>query len=252
MTTPCTPQGLRTPILDLCKPQSGEVNWSSALNGDLDTLDALFMLAKLLKPLYGGLGLDASAAPSGAIPIGKGDGFALAIPQAGTGIVITPSAGGLIIATSGSPAGGSIFTAGALQGSGNGVDYSTISATFVDVDAANLKATVTVPGAAKFIIVQATFCVGVSPAVTGVPRVQILAAGIATAIGAITDNAVIDPQGVYTVYGVAANPPSGSQTIALQFRGDGSNAFVIKNQFHEGNVSGIPRLRARLMYTVTN
>ena len=37
----CTPSGTTTPVLGLCKPAQGETNWAAAMNGNMDTLDAL-------------------------------------------------------------------------------------------------------------------------------------------------------------------------------------------------------------------
>ena len=37
----CTPQGSTTPVLGLCKPNGGEQAWSTAINGNWDTIDAM-------------------------------------------------------------------------------------------------------------------------------------------------------------------------------------------------------------------
>ena len=249
--SPCTPGGTTTSVLLLCKPAAGEVGWTDAVNGNFDILDALFSAGGFLKPSAGGLGFDASAAPNGALPIGNGAGFALAVPTAGAGIVITPGAGTLQIASSGSPAGGSIFAAGTLEGSSTGSDYTTTSATFVDVDAVNLAVSVTVPGAAKFILVAASFAIGGSLIADGAARVQFFAAGMGFGAGVYVNNPVSAPAGEYTLYGVLANPTPGAQTIAMQFRGDGANAFTIFNPVVEGGTGGQHR-RVRVSYVVTN
>lgn len=250
---PCTTLGTRTSVLGLCKPAQGEVNWTDALNGNFDTLDALFQTPGVLKPSAGGFGFNAGNATNGQLPIGNGTGFTLANLTAGVGIAVTNSAGGITIASSGSPAGGSISAAGTLEGSGSGSDYTRTTGTFADVDATNLKATVSVPTGAKFLIVQGTLCTPGTSATDGNNRVQVLAAGSAIAPAVYANNGSLNPAGQYSIYGVVANPPSGSQTIALQFRGDGANAFVIKNQAIEGTLGGpIPVCKVRMLYTVTN
>lgn len=248
--SPCTPGGTTTPVLLLCKPAVGEVGWTDAVNGNFDSLDALFSPGGFLKPSAGGFGFNADAAPNGAVPIGNGAGFTLAIPTAGAGIVITPSAGGLLIASSGSPAGGSIFDAGTLNSGGAG-SYSTTSATFVDVDAVNLKVTVTVPGAAKFIILQAFLWVLPSVITDTSFHVQFLAAGIPAGDFCYVNNSIQFPAGPYSCYAVVPNPPAGSQTIALQFRGDGANAFALSAGAPEG-ASGSGQRVLRMQYLVTN
>lgn len=249
--SPCTPGGTTTPVLLLCKPADGEVGWTGAVNSNFDLLDALFSAGGFLKPSAGGFGFNTGAAANGAVPIGNGAGFTLAIPTAGAGIVITPSAGGLLIASSGSPAGGSIFDAATLEGSSTGVDYSTTSATFVDVDAVNLKATITVPGAAKFLLVWVSLTGGGSVITDTLAHVRVLAAGSETALGVYVNNAAINPVGDTTLFGVLPTPTPGAQTIALQFRGDGANAFAIANPDVEGS-SGFERRRVRLLYIVSN
>jgi hypothetical protein len=244
---PCTPRGAATAILGLCLPADTETNWGNAIRGNFSALDALFTGASLLKPLNGGTGINGSAAANGTVLIGNGTGYTLATIQSGTGILITNTAGGITVASSGSPAGGSIFAAGTLTASGT--NYTTSSATFVDVDGTNLKATVTVPGGAKFLIVQATVCVDSTTITDSLNRIQILAAGTAVAPFVYTNTGAIAIEGAYTAYGVVSNPPSGSQTIALQYRGDGSNSFTIIAQ----SVEGIGRqCRPRLLYQVTN
>jgi len=165
------------------------------------------------------------------------------------------------IASSGSPAGGSIFSAGLLIGSATGTDYTRTANTFDDVDAANLKATVTVPGGAKFILVWGVFC-GRTLSVTPQGNVRVLAAGDETAVSFYTD-ALFSGQGlaggIFPFFGVVANPVAGSQTIALQFRGDGVDTLTIFNQAAEGiftsgppNFISFQMVRPRLMYAVTN
>src|SRR5881296_906704 len=57
----CTPLGTMTPILQLCKPASGETGWATAINNNFDILDSLFTAGtQTLKGIYGGV-------PQGAI-----------------------------------------------------------------------------------------------------------------------------------------------------------------------------------------
>lgn len=109
MAGPCTPLGSRTTVLSLCKPFAGEVGWDTSVNGNMDTLDALFFGAQLLKQANGGTGLDASAAANGKTLIGNGTGFTLALPTGSASIIITAGGGSLAfdtaqnISTGGSP-----------------------------------------------------------------------------------------------------------------------------------------------------
>lgn len=160
------------------------------------------------------------------------------------------SAAGIKWATT--AAAGTISAAGTLAGSASDTDYSTTSATFVDVDATNLKVTVTVPTGAKFLLVMATFTVPNGVITDAANRVQILAAGSAVAPAVYSNNTTLSYSGSYTIYAVVANPTAGSQTIALQFRGDGVNAFVIKNKILEGGVGATDQKRARMLYAVTS
>lgn len=149
------------------------------------------------------------------------------------------------------PLAGLISAAGALRGSGDNADYTTTSATFVDVDPVNLKATIAVPPGAKFLLAMATFSVFTGTITDANPRVQILAAGTAIAPVVYADNAGLNYGGLYTTYGVVANPTPGSQTIALQFCGDGAIAFVIPNRNLEG-IAGDTYRRAQMLYVITN
>ena len=252
-TVTCTPRGSLTTVLGLCLPADTETNWGNAIRGNFSALDDLFTGASLLKPLYGGTGINGSAAGNGKVLIGNGTGYTLANIQDGTGILVTNTAGGIKVESSGSPAGGSIFAAGALRGIGG--TYTTTSVTYEDVDATNLKASVTVPGGAKFIIVQATFCVSGGTSTENIAHVRVLAAGSVAADGGSNDavyvnNGALTPAGVFTFYGVVANPASGAQTIALQFRGDSiGTAFSIVNQIPEGVG---PICLPRMLYQVTN
>ena len=234
-------------MLSLCKPAAGEVGWTDSDHGNWDILDALFVAPGVLKTAKGGLGFDASLAGNGTLPIGNGAGLTLAALTAGSGISIVTAAGGITISTSGPPGGGALALAGTLTGTGLG-DYSTTSASFVDVDAVNLTVPVTVPAAAKFILVMATFALGASVIVDGAAHVRFLVAGQAIGAGCLISNTFVSAVGVYTLYGVAPNPTAGAQTIALQFAGDGANAVVMKNPAQEGTNT----LRPRLLYAVTN
>lgn len=130
---------------------------------------------------------------------------------------------------------GAIAQAHTLQGSRAGPPYSTTSATFVDVDATNLKVTLTVPTGSAFLIAWATFSVLGTLITDGQPHVRILAAGSAIGPWNWSNNSVGSPAGPFTVFGFVATPPAGSQTVALQFSGDGVNTFNLANQAEEGS-----------------
>lgn len=148
------------------------------------------------------------------------------------------------------PAAGSINLAGTLIGTANNADYTTTSATFVDVDATNLKTTVTIPVGAKFLLVWWSL-IG-SGTITGTAGnflIQVLAAGTATASGIRQDGSADNISGPYTGFGVIANPTAGSQTISLQFRSDGAATATVLNRAKENSQTlSIPRL----LYVVTN
>ena len=145
---------------------------------------------------------------------------------------------------------GTISAAGILTGSGSGVDYSTTSASFVDVDATNLKVTVTVPTGAKFLIVAVTLYYAQGTITDGAAHVRILAAGTAQTAVFINNTSAAALAAPYTFYAVVINPTAGSQTIALQFAGDGAQAITIRNPAAEGETASFGT-RARLMYLVT-
>jgi hypothetical protein len=152
------------------------------------------------------------------------------------------------------PLAGLLSAAGTLVGSANDADYTTTSATYVDVDATNLKATIAVATGAKFLLVLAT-CVPFGGIIAdGAAHIQILAAGSAVATCAFFSNPSRTPQpGPLTTVGVVANPTPGSQTLALQFRGDGANAMTIYNPSLDGLAAASDfRQRARLLYVITN
>ena len=163
-----------------------------------------------------------------------------------TGSVWTQVAAGVL----GAGATGGIDTALYLTGNQAG-SYSTTSATYVDVDATNLKATVTVPAASKWLIVAASYSLTTGTAVTnGQACVQFLAAG--TAVGPYSYCGGIVPTTVQTVFGVVANPTVGAQTVALQFRGDGVNATVMSNPTAEGYAAtAVPVVVPRMLILVT-
>lgn len=131
---------------------------------------------------------------------------------------------------------GSIVSASYMQGSRTGTDYSTTSNTFVDVDATNLKASVTVPDGARFIVSVATYAVTVGASLTdGLPHVQFAVAGVDFPLyNWIDTGAVADPTGVFTIFGVAPSPDAGAQDVSLQFRGDGTHTFALYNGPNEG------------------
>lgn len=97
----CTPLGTTTTSLNLCKPKAGETNWDAAINNNWDVLDGLFSSSKM-KPLFGGTGVDGSAAANGTLLIGNGSGFTLSTLTAGVGMVITNTAGAIKIGLLGS------------------------------------------------------------------------------------------------------------------------------------------------------
>jgi hypothetical protein len=164
---------------------------------------------------------------------------------AGSGIGITFADAALTF-TAG--VGGSVSVAGTLASPG-GSTYTRTTASFADVDATNLKASVTVPVGAKFLFVMASFGITASNAIQTGGLVQILAAG--TAVGAcVFTSAGQAAAPVFTTYGVVANPTSGAQTIALQFRGDGANAFVILDPTTEG-LNTVTQRRVKMLYLVT-
>jgi len=79
-------------------------------------------------------------------------------------------------------------------------------------------------------------------------RLQFLAAGSSFGQGVFVNTGLASSFSQYTVYGVLPTPATGAQTISLQFRGDGTNAFTIFNQPAEGG--GF--IRARMLFMVTN
>ena len=117
------------------------------------------------------------------------------------------------------------------------VPYTTTSATFVDVDSTNLKTTVTVPTGASFMLAWATYAVLGSLITDGQQHVQIAAAGSVMGLFNWTDNLTTNPVGSFTIFGFLASPPAGFQDVALQFSGDGVNAFTIANPSVEGTPS---------------
>ena len=100
-TVICTPLGTTTTSLALCKPKAGETNWDAAVNNNFDLIDALFASSKM-KPLFGGTGVDASAAANGSTLIGNGSGFSLSTLTAGKNISITNGAGSITLGLAGS------------------------------------------------------------------------------------------------------------------------------------------------------
>jgi hypothetical protein len=227
MSGPCTPLGTRTPVLELCKPADNEVGWTASLNGDLDTLDALFAAPGVLKPSAGGLGLDPTGNPNGTAPVWNGTAFAMtAIPALGATAAFA-----------------------ALIASGNDADYVTTSATFVDVDPVNLKAIFLLPVGVRVLVVIATFASPATVVSDGLNRVQILAAGQAVAPVAWMNNGL---PGQFTTFGIVTSPASGTRSVALQFRGDGVNPFTIHNRAAEGLTAGIPFVRAQMLIVALN
>ena len=148
---------------------------------------------------------------------------------------------------------GTIVAAQQLLGSRSGTDYSTTSAAYVDVDGVNLSASLTVPVGAKWAFAWATYGVQPSAIVDGVDHVQILGAGVPMVVTSFTNNGLVNPVGMRTVVGFIANPASGVQTFALQFRGDGANAFTISNPLNEGLLgSGAVNCQAMMLVVVTS
>lgn len=56
----CTPGGTTTPHLSLCKPATGETNWGSVVDANMDTIDNLFNATPALLATKGGTGLATS------------------------------------------------------------------------------------------------------------------------------------------------------------------------------------------------
>jgi len=145
---------------------------------------------------------------------------------------------------------GALSVVNALAGDQSG-SYSTTSATYVDVDAVNLKTTIAVPIGSKFILVWAFWSLTTGTAVvSGQDCVRIFAAG--QALGPYSFCGGILPTTVQSVMAVAHNPTSGAQTVALQFRGDGVNAAVMSNPTAEGYASNdVPVVVPRMLVAVT-
>jgi len=89
-----------TTVLQLCNPAAGETNWTAALNNNRTVLDSFFQAGPLLKPQYGGSGINASAAANGRLLIGNGTGFTLN-PLTGTTnqVTVTNGAGTVTLST---------------------------------------------------------------------------------------------------------------------------------------------------------
>ena len=145
---------------------------------------------------------------------------------------------------------GTIVAAQLLLGSRSGVDYSTTSAAYVDVDAVNLKTSLTVPVGAKWAFTWATYSVAPSVITDAADHVQILGAGVPMVVTSFTNNALINPVGQRSVLGFKANPASGVQTFALQFRGDGANSFSISAPPVEGTTGGLATIAQAMMLVV--
>jgi hypothetical protein len=145
---------------------------------------------------------------------------------------------------------GTIVAAQLLLGSRSGVDYSTTSAAYVDVDAVNLKTSLTVPVGAKWAFVWATYSVAPSVITDATDHVQIFGAGVPMVVTSFTNNALINPVGQRSVLGFIANPASGVQTFALQFRGDGANSFSISAPPVEGTTGGLATIAQAMMLVV--
>lgn len=145
---------------------------------------------------------------------------------------------------------GAISAMGYAEGSRAG-DYSTTSATFVDVDGANLSVSLTVPVGSAFLIVWAFYAVGTSVITDGDPHVQFMAAGSALGAFSYVNNSTTNPIGVQTVMGFRASPTTGGQTVRLQFKGDGANAFTIKNPAAEGTLAAGPTVVPKMMALCT-
>lgn len=138
--------------------------------------------------------------------------------------------------------GGAITLAATLKGAAGG-DHNTASGAFADVDATNLKASVTIPVGAKFLL--AGYSIGAAGGASGANKVRILAAG-----GVICDGFTGAGEAHFTVpMGIIANPTSGAQTIALQYANGGSGTFTI---FDTSPELGTTRPIPRMWYIVTN
>jgi hypothetical protein len=148
---------------------------------------------------------------------------------------------------------GTIFACPLLLGSRSGVDYTTTSGAYVDVDAANLKVSIPVPVGAKFALAMASYAVGPSVITDALDHVRIFGAGQPMIVSSFTNNAVTNPVGARTIFGLLATPASGPQDFTLQFRGDGANSFTILNPVVEGTI-GFPSgsFQPMLLVIVTN
>ncbi len=148
---------------------------------------------------------------------------------------------------------GSIAAVSNLAGDRSGTDYSTTSATYVDVDATNLKASIVVPVGSTFALAMATYGVANSPITDGLDHVRIFGAGQPMVISSFTNNGVTNPVGQRTIYGMLAAPAPGPQDFMLQFRGDGASAFTIPNPTAEGTTGGFGQLvQPMLLVVVTS
>jgi hypothetical protein len=161
--------------------------------------------------------------------------------------------------------GGAIALAGALAGPGTSGFYQTSSATYTDVDPTNLKASVTIPVGSKFLLVWYSVTLGCQPntIIDGVSHVSVLAAGSRIAQAGFLNTGTSGGVTVFNAisqFGVLANPTSGAQTIALQFRGASSGPLQqvqIDDPAAEyfdttgGTTQGGMYNRARMMYVVT-
>lgn len=83
---------------------TGRISGSYTGITGVGTLAAGTWQATLIGTLYGGTGINASAAANGSLLIGNGSGFSLATITAGSNITITNSAGGITIASTGGSA----------------------------------------------------------------------------------------------------------------------------------------------------
>jgi hypothetical protein len=142
--------------------------------------------------------------------------------------------------------GGAIVLAADLLGSGAGT-YNNATTNWLDVDAVNLKASVTIPVGAKFLIAGWCASGGMNNGPDMTSRIRILAAGSVIASGAFLSGTIGDIWPM--IVAVLPNPTSGAQTIALQFRGGGGpNVMSIFNAGQDA--PGV--IRPRMWYIVTN
>jgi hypothetical protein len=127
---------------------------------------------------------------------------------------------------------GAVNLAGVLSGNLAG-DYVTSQPAYVNVDATNLLANITIPVGARFFITAISFVATWGSIADATNKVQVLLGAVGTA-GCFNSNT---NSGVFlnnTAYGVITSPASGATTVSLQFRNVQSGTTTIRNSASEG------------------